>query len=150
MKKNVVLFTVHSPSWVWKGFSCILSQASVTLWMRINTGNVTELLKILLFMTKVNQKTLASLNCISHRPLTILINNLSKKMQLEKAQQSQFVLSSMSTAVLLLQKRNMAHCHMSLQLWSKDFHTLWNTTDISIHSNLFAKYSFAPYFMSIQ
>lgn len=56
----------------------------------------------------------------------------------------------MPTAAVLLQKKTMAQGHMWLQLWSKEFHALWNTADISIHNNLLAMYSFAPYFMSTQ
>lgn len=35
-------------------------------------------------MTKVNHKTLATLNCISHGPLAVLINNLPKKCNLRR------------------------------------------------------------------
>lgn len=54
--------------------------------------SVTELLKILLLMTKVNQKTLASLNCISHGPLTILIIIYQKKCNLRSPNNCNFFL----------------------------------------------------------
>lgn len=77
---------------------------------------------MLLFMTKVNHKTLATLNRISHGLWAIPINNLHKKCNLRSPNNcSSFF---MSTALLLLQTRSVAHCHMSLQRWSEAFHAL--------------------------